>query len=52
MKQIKISDKVKTELDNLKLDKETYNLVIQRLIMENAELKKDKERLMQIALQK
>lgn len=50
MKQIKISDKVKEELDNIKLDKETYNITIQRLIYENKQLKYDKEMLMQIAV--
>lgn len=50
MKQIKISDKVKEELDNIKLDKETYNITIQRLIYENKQLKHDKEMLMQIAV--
>lgn len=52
MKLIKVTPKVKSELDNLKLDKETYNLTIQRLILENKSLKDDKEKLMQIALNK
>lgn len=50
LKQIKITESVKNELDSLKHEKETYNLVIQRLIKENAELKADKEKLFKIAL--
>ena len=49
MKQIKITDKVKKELDAIAEDKETYNLTIQRLIKENRELKKDKKDLIDIA---
>lgn len=49
MKQIKITDKVKKELDAIAEDKETYNLTIQRLIKENKELKKDKKDLIDIA---
>lgn len=49
MKQIKISEKVKNELDNIAEDKETYNLTIQRLINENKELKQDKKDLIEIA---
>lgn len=41
MKAIKVSEKVKSELDNLALDKETYNLTIQRIIKEYEELKQD-----------
>lgn len=48
MRQIKVSENVKTQLDLLKYDKETYNLVIQRLIRENAQLRLEKERLYEI----
>lgn len=48
MRQIKVTDNVKTQLDLLKYDKETYNLVIQRLIRENAQLRLEKERLYEI----
>ena len=50
LKTIKVSDKVKAELDSLRLDKETYNLAIQRLIRENKSLRQDKDTLMKIAL--
>lgn len=43
LKTIKVSDKVKAELDNVRLDKETYNLAIQRLIQENSSLKREKQ---------
>ena len=45
---IKITQATKTQLDNLKFEKEAYNIVIQRLIKENEELRKDKERLFTI----
>ncbi len=48
MRQIKVTEDVKTQLDNLKYDKETYNLVIQRLIRENSDLRLEKERLYKI----
>jgi len=51
MKQIEISENVYDELNSLMLDKETFNLVIQRLIHENKSLKQDKIMLMKIALQ-
>ena len=51
MKQIKISEKVYDELKSLMLDKETFNLVIQRILLENKSLKKDKDMLMKIAMQ-
>ena len=50
LKTIKVSDKVKKELDSFRLDKETYNLTIQRLIRENNSLRQDKDTLMKIAL--
>ena len=45
---IKITQATKTQLDNLKFEKEAYNTVIQRLIKENEELRADKERLFTI----
>lgn len=45
MKQIKITESVKAELDSLKEEGSTYNSVIAELIKENAELKADKEKL-------
>lgn len=50
LKTIKVSDKVKAELDSIRLDKETYNLAIQRLLRENQSLKHDKDCLMKIAM--
>jgi len=49
LKQIKVTESVKTKLDSLKKDEETYNNVIERLISENAKLKADNERLFNIA---
>lgn len=49
LKNIKINEAVKTKLDGLKLETESYSLVIDRLIKENAELKSDKDRLFNIA---
>ena len=55
MKQIKVTDDVKAELDSLRYDKETYNLVIHRLIreckrlfIENARLNYDKDLLLKM----
>ena len=55
MKQIKVTDDVKAELDSLRYDKETYNLVIHRLIreckrlfIENQRLLYDKDLLLKI----
>jgi len=45
---IKITQATKTQLDGLKFEKEAYNIVIQRLIKENEELRADKERLFTI----
>ena len=45
MKQIKVTDSVKGELDAMMEDKETYNLVIQRLIDENKRLFIENQRL-------
>lgn len=55
MKQIKVTDEVKAELDAIRYDKETYNLVIRRLIneskrlfIENQRLHHDKDLLLKI----
>lgn len=47
---IKISTPVKNELSALKLDNESYSAIIKRLIVENKELRKDKELLSKILL--
>lgn len=49
LKNIKVNEAVKTKLDSLKLETESYSLVIDRLISENAKLKSDNERLFNIA---
>lgn len=49
LKQIKVTESVKSKLDSLKAEEETYNNVIERLISENAKLKADNERLFNIA---
>lgn len=51
LKTIKVTETVKQELDSIRLDKETYNLAIQRILQENKSLKVDKECLMKIAMQ-
>ena len=43
MKQIKINDTTKNQLDVLKDKNETYNNVVTRLIRENQDLKQDKQ---------
>lgn len=43
MKQIKINDNTKNQLDVLKDKNETYNNVVTRLIRENQDLKQDKK---------
>ena len=55
MKQIKVTDEIKAELDAIRYDKETYNLVIRRLIneskrlfIENQRLHHDKDLLLKI----
>lgn len=48
MTTIKVSQSVKSQLDDLRFEKEAYNTVIQRLIKENEQLRKDKERLFNI----
>ena len=48
MTTIKVSPSVKSQLDDFRFEKEAYNTVIQRLIKENEELRKDKERLFNI----
>ena len=50
LRTIKVSEKVKAELDSIRLDKETYNLAIQRLLRENQSLRHDKDCLMKIAM--
>lgn len=49
LKQIRITEDVKTELDSLKLDNDSYSTIIRRLISENAKLKADNERLFNIS---
>ena len=57
MKQIKVTDDIKAELDAIKYDKETYNLVIHRLIreckrlfIENKRLHYDKDLLLSMVV--
>lgn len=50
LRTIKVTETVKAELDTIRLDKETYNLLIQRLLRENQDLRQDKENLMKIAM--
>ena len=45
---IKVTQSVKKQLDAYRYEKEAYNTVIQRLLNENQELRKDKERLFTI----
>ena len=47
---IKVTENVKKELDDLKLESESYNVLIQRLMRENQELRQDKHTLMKIAM--
>lgn len=49
LKQIRITEDVKTELDSLKLDNDSYSTIIRRLISENGKLKADNERLFNIS---
>lgn len=46
---VKVSEEVKSELDSLKIESESYNLIIKRVIEENRQLKADNERLFNIA---
>ena len=46
MKQIKVTDDIKAELDAIRYDKETYNLVIHRLIRECKRLFIEHQRLL------
>lgn len=46
---VKVSEEVKSELDSLRIESESYNLIIKRVIEENAKLKADNERLFNIA---
>ena len=50
IQNIKISAPVKNELTQLKIDNESYSAIIKRLIIENKELRKDKELLSKIIL--
>ena len=57
MKQIKVTDNVKAELDAIRYEKETYNLVIHRLIreckrlfIENQRLQYDKDVLLKMVI--
>ena len=49
LKQIRITEDVKSELDYLKLDNDSYSTIIRRLISENTKLKADNERLFNIS---
>ena len=51
LRQIRITEDVKSELDSLKIDNDSYSTIIRRLISENAELKADKEKFSEIALE-
>ena len=50
LKNIKVTDEVKQQLDKYALDRETYNVTIQRLLLENMRLKEDKRILTRILL--
>ena len=45
LKNIKVTEKVKSELDDIAYDKETYNVTIERLIRENKRLFLENHRL-------
>lgn len=45
LKQIRITEEVKAELDSIKVDNDSYSTTIRKLISENAKLKADNERL-------
>lgn len=47
---IKVTENVKKQLDEMKLESESYNVLIQRLMRENKELRQDKDTLMKIAM--
>ena len=47
---IKVTENVKRELDEMKLESESYNVLLQRLMRENKELRQDKDTLMKIAM--
>ena len=47
---IKVTENVKKQLDEMKLENESYNVLIQRLMRENKELRQDKDTLMKIAM--
>ena len=42
LRQIRITEDVKAELDSLKIDNDSYSTIIRRLISENAELKSER----------
>ena len=57
LKNIKVTEKVKSELDAAAFDKETYNVTIERILrenkrlaIENLRLKYDKDFLMKMVL--
>ena len=47
---IKVTENVKRELDEMKLESESYNVLLQRLMRKNKELRQDKDTLMKIAM--
>lgn len=50
LKNIKVSETVKKQLDDYALEKETYNVTIQRLLLENMRLREDKNLLTRLLL--
>lgn len=44
LKNVKVTEDVKKQLDDIAIEKETYNVTIQRLINENKQLKKNEEK--------
>lgn len=44
LKNVKVTEDVKKQLDDMAIEKETYNVTIQRLINENKQLKKNEEK--------
>lgn len=50
LKNIKVSETVKKQLDDYALEKETYNVTIQRLLLENMRLREDKNLLTKLLL--
>ena len=53
LKQVKLDEEVKAELDSLKnYENDSYSSVVKRLIEENKQLKEDKKQLFQILINK